>query len=149
MKHFISTLVLLAASATPANAAQFHETTFYKETFSRLPLQAQNTTGLVWFASHIRENILKDHRNKTCEHRQDVDIDLVKLEFRRQTYGLQVYNAPIDGPIAKMKKLKKVVYENCYQKNAKVVNDDWTYSDVAAEASNDSDLLPWKENKIK
>ena len=149
MKHFISTLILLAASATPANAAQFHETSFYKETFSKMSMTDQNTDGLVYFANHIRNTILSDHRNKTCENRQDVDIDLVKLQFRRQSYGNGMYLSSIDRPIERLSVLKKTVYENCYQKNAKVVNDDGTYSDVEAEPTNDAELLPWKENKIK
>ena len=81
MKHFISAMMVLAVSIANAEAAQFHETEFYKQTFSKLSREEQNSGGLHFFIEHVKSNILKDHSNKTCEHRRDVDLDLFKTNF--------------------------------------------------------------------
>ena len=77
-------MMVLAASITIAEAAQFHGTEFYKQTFSKLSWEEQNRGGLHFFIEHVKGNIPKDHFNKTCEHRRDVDLDLVKINFRRK-----------------------------------------------------------------
>ena len=72
--------MVLVASISIAEAAQFHETEFYKQTFSKLSWR-QNSGELHFFIEHVKSNILVDHSNKTCEHRSDVDLDLFKTNF--------------------------------------------------------------------
>ena len=73
--------MVLVASITIAEAAQFHETEFYKQTFSKLSWGEQNSWKLYFFIEHVKSNIIEDHSNKTCEHRRYVDLDLFKTNF--------------------------------------------------------------------
>ena len=86
-------MMVLAASITIAEAAQFHETEFYKQNSLKLSWEEQNSEGLNFFIEHVKSNILKDHSNKTCEHIRDLDLDLVKINFRRKLNFANNYNA--------------------------------------------------------
>ena len=115
-------MIVLAVSITIAEAAQFHETEFYKQTFSKLSREEQNSGGLHFFIEHVKSNILKDHSNKTCEHRRDVYLDLVKIKFRRKLNLANNYHARYDSALKRLHNLKLVVYRNCYQATAKGVD---------------------------
>jgi len=126
-------MVILAASITTAEAVQFHKTEFYKQTFSKLSSEEQNSGGLHFFIEHVKDNILKDHSNKTCAHRRDVDLDLVKIKFRRKLHLAETYHARYDGALKRLHNLKLVVYRNCYQTRSKGVDPNPT---------NDPNLVP-------
>ena len=91
--YFISAMMVLAASVTIAKETQFHKTEFYKQTFSKLSWEEQNSGGLHFFIEHVKGNILKDHSNKTCEHRRDVELDFIKIKFRRKLNLANNYHA--------------------------------------------------------
>ena len=126
-------MVILAASITTAEAVQFHKIEFYKQTFSKLSSEDQNSGGLHFFIEHVKDNKLKDHSNKTCEHWCDVDLGLVKNKFRRQLNLAKTYHARYDGALKRLHNLKLVVYRNCYQTRAKGVDPNPT---------NDPNLVP-------
>ena len=46
VRNCISPMVILAASITTAEAVQFHKIEFYKQTFSKLSSEDQNSGGL-------------------------------------------------------------------------------------------------------
>ena len=85
-------MVILAASITTAEAVQFHKTEFYKQIFSKISSEEQNSGELHFFIKHVKDIILKDYSNKTCEHRCDVNLDLVKIKFRRQLNLAKTYH---------------------------------------------------------
>ena len=92
-------MVILVAPIKTAEAVQFHKTEFYKQTFSKLSSDEQNSGGLHFFIENVKNNILKGHSNKTCAHRRDVDFDLVKIKFRRKLNLAETYHARYDGAL--------------------------------------------------
>ena len=142
MKYFIIAVTMIIAASTTATAKQFHETEFYKTEYMKLSKLNKIQLGLKYYIDHVYQNILSDHRNKVCEHRRDVDLDLVKINFRYKSHFRQTHHPHYARSIKQLAALKVQIYKNCYQKNAKVVNDDWSYSDVEAEPTNDAASLP-------
>lgn len=142
MKRLIVALSILVASASTLTAAQFHETPIYKNQFSALSKGEQNRVGLGLYIKHIYQNILSDIKNGTCEHRQDVDLDLVKVDFRYKVTYNKSYQPHYDRSLKRLKKLKLDTYKYCYQSTAKKRNPDWTFTDVDPNPSNDANSVP-------
>ena len=128
MKRLIVALSILVASASTLTAAQFHETPIYKNQYLTLSKGEQSRVGLGLYIKHIYQNILTDIKNGTCTHRQDVDLDLVKVGFRYKVEYHKSYQPHYDRSLKKLKKLKLDTYKYCYQSTAKKRNPDWTFS---------------------